>query len=179
MRSPTWLSRAALAMASLCLVALTACMGVRRRDASLAGAETAVAEVTLHQESAEVLLEVMITVPGRAAGEVVGVRLDTWGGSDRGQLSSATVNGAPTDVDADGTIRFGSRPGSRQVVRYRLQVHPEQRSPEYIANRKPTRVSAVGGSRVRPRATSRRLSRGVRSRAIIRYQLGRDCAEDR
>ena len=131
MRSSNWLCRDALATFSLCVVALTACVGTRHRSADLAGAETAVAEVTLHHEAAEELLDVTITVPGHAARDVVGVRPATWGGVDRRQLSSLTVNGTPTAVDDDGMIRFGSRRGSRQVVRYRLQVHAEQRSSEW------------------------------------------------
>ena len=131
MRSSNWLSRNVRAVVSLCVVALASCVGARRHDAALAGAETAVAEVTLRDEATEVLLDVTITVRGHAARDVLGVRLDSWGGSDRRQLSAATVNGTPTAVDEDGTIRFGTRRESPQVVRYRLQVHPEERTPEW------------------------------------------------
>lgn len=119
-----------MAMVSLCVVAFTSCVSAGRRDPLVAGPETAVAEVTLHPNATEVMLDVTVTVRGRAARDVVGVRLDSWGGSGRGQMSSATVNGTPTTIDEDGTIRFGSRE-SRQVVRYRLRVHPAGGSSEW------------------------------------------------
>ena len=131
MRSPARMRRDVVPMLALCALAHTSCAGARGGASPLARAEAAVAEVGLLHEGPDTLLDVTITVHGRAAREAVGVRLDSWGGSDRRQVFAAIVDGTPTAVDADGMIRFASRRGSGHVVRYRLRVHPEQRSSEW------------------------------------------------
>ena len=70
MRSPARLRRDVVPMIASCALTLGSCAGARRGDAPLARAEAAVAEVGLLHEGPGMLLDVTITVRGRAAREL-------------------------------------------------------------------------------------------------------------